>query len=1393
MTSKCPPIVSHVPVVAIGASAGGREAFVDLLSNLSPTTGLAYAYIEHAHPSSEPKLVVTLSQATPMPVLEANHLMAVEPDHVYIIPPDIPMEIVDGVLTRMPRRRQTKANAKILTNEYLPVDQFFTSLAERQKEGSVGVILSGLANDGTQGLKAIKVAGGITFAQDGSAKYLTMPQAAIVEGVVDRVLSPADIAAELERLSQQPALFQQTELVEMKANDLQTIIQWLKKTIGVDFSHYNMATIRRRIIRRMVLYKLDTMHAYANYLQQNDTEAILLYNDLLINITSFFRDPETMLFLKKTIFPQLIRQKESDHRLRIWVPGCSTGQEAYSLAMLLLEVLDELGMKMAIQIFATDLSEIAINRARQGTYTPSEVATVSPDRLQRFFTKIDGVFRIAKTVRDMCIFTPHNIFKDPPFSRVDLISCRNLLIHLNTVLQRNALIMFHYALNANGYLLLGKSETVSASVSLFTPADKLHKVFNRKDELAIEVISQAVVDRSDGQSAARLLDIKSEGSSNYPLNKARKPVTDLDKVVDQVLLNHYVPASVVVDQELDILQFRGETSLFLEHASGKASLNLLTMARPALSFEIRNSVQKARKSGQSVHRSGLEIEVSGRKHLVAIDVVPLTDGAAGRLFLILFQELDKTTIPESGLEKGQPSRTHQLENELAIMREEMHAFIEEHEIANEELQLGNEEIVSSNEELQSINEELETCKEEIESTNEKLQTINYELQVRNDQLTEAYMYAEAIFSTIREATLVLDKNLRVKSANQTFYQLFRLSESATVGKMIYEIGNHQWDIPQLRELLEEVTQKNAFMQGFEVKHHFADAGEKVMLIHARRVIHQQRQEAILLVIEDITEHRKVQQLLEERQIRFHDIIDNVPALIWVAGADGRYNFFNKVWLDYTGRSAEGKDIQDWTQGIHPEDRAGYIAAYITSFNGRFPYQAEYRLKRSDGEYRWMMENARPTFSPEGTFTGYIGTCAEVHVQKSLNQKLDNRVQERTAELTLANEKLAQTNNDLRNSADNLQAVLDTSPASVGLFKALKTAQGEVIDFSVVVCNQKFAQLVQEPIRQVAGKRATDLAATLWQEKTLPQLRQVYETGKSAYREQQEVAGRQDQWIGMYITRQDDGIMLTGVDITPLKQAEYQQSHWLQELERSQQAMQDLEQMRRYVRERGEFLRTTSHDLRGSFGVIQGAAALLNLMDTEEEREQMLSMLNRNLSQVIGLLTQLMDYSRLEAGQEQVFNQPFDVAELLRELSASLQPMAHERGLWLHINGPDSLPAKDDIVKVRRIAQNLVLNALTYTKAGGVTIGWSTGKGKKGWQFSVQDTGSGLPERSVRQLLDKHRQAETIPDNQQEQENYTDSGSGEGIGLSIVKQLSNLLNATLQVESTDAGTLIEVLF
>ena len=1026
------PIVP-VPLVAIGASAGGLEAVSDLFRHLSPATGLAYAYIQHLNPAYDSQLAPILSRATTMPVVEAEHLMPVEANHVYVIPPNKDMEIVDGVLTLMPRRARSAM--------HMPVDQFFASLAERQKAGAIGIILSGMAHDGTLGLRAIKAAGGITFAQDQTAKYQSMPRTAIAGGVVDRVLPPADIAKELERLSRLPDLFAQMTLPDAAGGDLpdesdtpdedlRLIIQFLRKAISVDFSNYKMTTIRRRIIRRMVLFKLDTLREYARYLRNTADEPGLLYNDLLINVTTFFRDPETMAYLKTDLFPKLMGDKAPGEPVRVWVAGCSTGQEAYSLAMLLVEVQEERSSTATIQIFATDLSEAAITRARQGIYARSELTDVSPKRLQRFFTKADDRYRIKKTIRDLCVFAPHNLLKDPPFSRIDLISCRNLLIYLNTVLQRRAVGTFHYALNPTGYLLLGKSETVGNSTALFVPVEKNFKIYARKNDTVSRVAFEL-------NPRAPIPDRMEEPDHRNRPVKGNLPTTDLDKMVDNLLLSRYVPTSIVVDQDLEILQFRGATGLFLEPSPGKASLNLLKMARPALAFELRTIVHKARKTGQSVQKSGLEVVVSERKHQVTIEAVPLASGAEGPLFLIIFTEVIPLPVNDGTADMAIPGRVQELEEELSAVREDMRSIIEEQEASNEELQSANEEIVSSNEELQSINEELETSKEEIESTNEELQTINQELQVRNDQLTEAYMYAEAIFGTIREATLVLDKDLRVKSANRAFYHIFRVHEDEVDGRLLYELGNQQWDIPRLRKLLEEVIEQDGHIRGFEVVHTFPDAGEKVMLIHARRVVVQQRQEAILLAIEDVTEQRRSQRLVEERQAWFHDIVDNAPALIWVAGADGRYDFFNKAWLDYTGRTLTEKTGDEWLDSIHPDDRKDYLTGYRSSFALRKPYQAEFRLRRYDGEYRWMLENARPTFTPDGVFSGYIGTSAEVHIQKTLNQELDRRVTERTLELTAANlNHGAVEPGNWRKTAENLQTVLDGSPASIALFKAI---------------------------------------------------------------------------------------------------------------------------------------------------------------------------------------------------------------------------------------------------------------------------------------------------------------------------------------------------------------------
>ena len=835
------------PIVAIGASAGGLEAVTELLKNLPPDTGMVYMYIQHMDASHKEMLSAILAKNTSMKVQEATHLMPINRDTFYLVSPDKDISIIDGMFTV-----SAHSERPLLKK---PIDYFFTALSEKQKDGAIGIILSGSSNDGVIGLGAIKSAGGITFAQDGSAKYQTMPKSVIAEGVVDMVLAPKEMATELQRLSKRVDVIQNAmqddseDLPAGENEDLAGIIQFIKKNTGVDFTHYKRNTLKRRIIRRMLLHNQGSISDYYEYLQQHPAETNVLYQDLLINVTSFFRDPDAMEYLKKSLLPELLKKSGPRTPVRIWVPACSTGEEAYSIAMALMEVLEDREGNIPIQIFATDLSELAITKARLGLYSPNEVADISPQRLQRFFSKVDGSYRIVKNIRDLCVFAPHNVFKDPPFSRLDFISCCNLMIYLDTLLQKKILATFHYALNAEGYLMLGKSESVGAAPQLFTQLEKKYKMYARRHEAtgkqAFEMNYRlADPDRPHPKDGVRRASVKEDAVAS-----------DLEKTVDNILLAQYTPACLVVNQDLEILQFRGSTGLYLEPSPGKASLNLLKMARPGLAFELRNAIHKAGKSWQTIRKADIEMNSGKQTHNVTIEVVPLKADSEERLFLVIFglSNAELTSV-KSSLSKDKLVK--QLQDELNAVRDDMRSIIEEHEASNEELQSANEEIVSSNEELQSINEELETTKEEVESTNEELMTINTELQVLNEQLAEAYEYAEAVFSTIREGVLVLDTNLTVRSANRSFYATFREKPEHTEGVLIYELGNHQWDIPRLRELLEDIIPNNSKFYGYEVEHNFPHIGKKTMILNARRIeqkIH--RQQLILLAIEDITEHR----------------------------------------------------------------------------------------------------------------------------------------------------------------------------------------------------------------------------------------------------------------------------------------------------------------------------------------------------------------------------------------------------------------------------------------------------------------------------------------------------------------------------------------------------------
>ena len=862
--------VSHnaFPVVAIGASAGGLEAVTEFLKYLSPETGMAFIYVQHLSPDHKSMLTSLLAKVTSMKVQEVENKVLIVPNNIYIIPPDKEIIVTNGHISLSPRPNSPKIN--------LPIDILFTSLAQTHKANTIGIILSGSASDGTLGMKSIKQEGGLTFAQNETAKFKSMPKSAIAAGVVDYILSPKDIALELSRLSDHSLLTihrikdANEDQIENNHPDLKAILGHLQLGTGVDFGAYKMKTIKRRILRRMRLYKIESLEDYADFLNGNAEELTILYQDLLINVTSFFRDTETHNYLKRTLFPKLLKEKKTGDTLRIWVPACSTGEEAFSIAMMLLELQDSIASDIRIQIFATDLSAEAIQKARIGSYTPQELESVSPKRIHRFFTKNDGGYRIAKSIREICIFAEHNVIQDPPFSRLDFISCRNLLIYLDTPAQKRAATTFHYALKEGGYLMLGKSESVNAATNLFSPVNKKYKIFQRKNTSGLRVIPTVSLRNTlpDMQIEKR----PEERLSPIGASKMKVPSGNrsLDNAIDAVLIAEYMPASVVINYQSEIIQFRGSTDLYLTHAPGKASFNILKMARPELNFALRNAISQAIKTKQRVQKSGVALNLKGVSHMVRVEIVPLKVEWDEPLLLVLFSEQEQVEVFSAANLTGDQSspekdrRIRQLEEELLAAHADALAFSQEQDAIIEELQSAHEEVVSSNEELQTVNEELETSKEEIESTNEELTTTNQELQTRNDLLNESYDYSKAIISTLHEPLIVLDKDLRVKTANSAFYKTFNVQEAETEGKLLYHLGNDQWNIPSLRELLEDIVPKNTQFHHFEVRHKFPGIGEKILVLNASRIVQKSHgEQLILLSINDITEVVLLQQRAQD--------------------------------------------------------------------------------------------------------------------------------------------------------------------------------------------------------------------------------------------------------------------------------------------------------------------------------------------------------------------------------------------------------------------------------------------------------------------------------------------------------------------------------------------------
>jgi two-component system CheB/CheR fusion protein len=1327
-----------VAVVGVGASAGGLEAFKQFLKRLPTDTGMAFVLITHLDPKHESILPELLARATQLPVSEVEDGTRVAPDHVYVMPRNTSIAIEGGALRLRPREEGRGLRH--------PIDAFLQTLAEDQGTRAIGVILSGTATDGTLGLEAVKAEGGITFAQEPkSARYDSMPRSAIAAGCVDFTLTPEEIAEELSRISRHPYVAP-SEIAEpgpeepaqpAVKNGFNKILALLRRATGVDFSLYKANTLRRRIRRRMILNKLDGLEKYAKYLRDNAAEVENMYQDILINVTSFFRDPEAFAFLKEKIFPRLVERHAPDEPVRIWVVGCSTGEEAYSIAMSFTEFAGEGADHIPVQIFATDLNQKAIERARAGLYSKNITEDVSPERLRRFFTEAEGGYRIGKPFRDMCVFARQNVVTDPPFSRIDLISCRNLMIYLEPVLQKQVLPLLHYALKPRGILWLGSSETTGAASDLFETEDKRHRFYSKKPMAGRPRINYPTGDQTWEKSNSR----------RQPAARAEQPPTsgetEAQREADRIIAARYAPASALINEEMNVLQLRGDVAPYLEQSPGKATRNLLKMAREGLFIALREAVDNARKDEGPVRRENLRVKFDGGTGDVNLEVIPLKHSPSQeRYFLALFETIEAADQggdrkAGGGWRKSEERQIKQLHQELAAARDHLQSVIEEYEATNEELQSASEEAQSSNEELQSINEELETSKEELESSNEELITLNEELNNRNEELgllnsdlinllgsvqmpilmldgrlrirrftpaaekllkliptdlgrpisdlklnldypdlerliaevidtvsvkevetrdgagrwhslrvrpyktlenkidgavvmlvnidalkkTEreikaARDYAEAILRTARDPLVVLRADLTVDSANEAFYKTFKLNPAETEGRLIYELGGRQWDLPRLRQLLEEIIPRDSFFNDFEITRGIPGLGERAMLLNARRLDNPEGgPERILLGVEDVTVRRDA----ELAMARLAAIVESSDDAVIATDLDGviaSWNQGTEQLYGYTAQEAIGQLV---TMLIPPE-RFGEEESILE------------RLRR--GEHIKHFETTR-----------------------------------------------------LRKDGSEVDISLTASP--------IKNAQGEVIGASGIA-------------RDITERKRAEEA-----------IRAAYEQ-ESAARAEAELANR----------------------------------------------LKD------------EFLATVSHELRSPLHSILGWSRMLSEKRLDEEKSaHALEVIYRSARAQNKLIGDLLDVSRIITGKLSLEMRVIELPPIIEAAVDIVRPAADVKKIRL-VSALDPMagPVSGDADRLQQVAWNLLSNAVKFTPVEGQIEVRLERKGAH-IRLTVSDTGEGIEPEFLPFVFDRFRQFEGRP---------ARAHGGLGLGLAIVRHLVESHGGTVSAASRGRG-------
>jgi two-component system CheB/CheR fusion protein len=1319
---------------------------------------MAFVLVQHLDPTHESLAPEILSRTTRMSVQAVEDGMRTIPNHVYVIPANASMGLLRGVLSLLPRT-ETRGQA-------LVIDSFFQSLAVDQRGRAIGVVLSGTASDGTQGLKAIKAEGGLAIAQDPkSARYDGMPKSAIASGAVDLILRPKEIAQELARISkhpyiaavcaaaiQDPSDHEGKKEIEAQPNEaLRKIFVLLRKETQIDFSNYKQTTLMRRIQRRMMVRKSDSIDAYAKYIHDNPSEAKALFADVLIHVTEFFRDSDSFKALRDHVFPQLIKNRNTDAPIRIWVPGCSSGEEAYSLAILLIEFLSEAGVKIPIQIFATDISEIAIQKARAGVYPESIEHVVSKDRVKLFLDKVGGGYKINKAIRDLCLFSRHDVTSDPPFSKLDLVSCRNVLIYFDSILQKRVIPVFHYALNPGGFLWLGRSESPGHS-NLFNLVDKTHKIYS-------------------GTNTATPMTYRFPLNTYAPEPEATVQKTpqivrgrdDFQKDADRITLSKYAPPSVVVNAGMEILQFRGRTVPYLEPASGLPSSHLLKMARPELLPALSQAMQLATKKNAPARQDGLSFESDGKRIHVNIEVVPANPQAAPkeRSFVIFFEEASSSPAPvqsKRGLKKAKDKsdgknpgqRLSQLEQDLSASKQYQQSMTEEFEAAQEELTSANEELQSTNEELQSTNEELQTAKEELQSSNEELNTVNDELQTRNTDLTVLSSDLNNLLNSSEIPIVIVGNDHRIRRFTPKAEKFFKLIPG-DVGRPISDLRS-DLDL-DLDSLVSEVVESLS-PQEKEIK----DRQGRWMRLQIRpyKTIDNRIDGAVIALVDIEALKQRVKEA-KKSQDYLTSVAETVNLPLVILDDQLRLKSGNRAFWEHFKLSSKITDkkffpsleisnddlqsLTDQTQKLFGDTSNTNKAITNFEVDCELPQIGRRTLLLSASRLQWSGE----LLSQE---------------PQAILLSLEDITERNKAETELANER------------HKVELIFQKSPGAMALWRGKNLVFEKVNPQYQAIFGDRV--LVDKPLMEALPELAGQPFPCL--------LGKVWDTGEPCV--EKEALTRlsrnqdgpiEDQYFDYSFIRVNGpdgkpyGIYCHAIDVTDRVLAR-------RALEESQGLLQTANQTK------DVFLATLSHELRTPLTSILSWAQLIQKQKFDPDKlKHAIETIEQSAKTQGQLIDDLLDISRIQSGKLSINFSEVDPCVPVGQSVEAVRLMAESKHVTIETEiNAQSITLWADPERLQQIVWNLLTNAIKFSKPSGtvrVRVEPAENNGARCLSIKVIDQGKGIPPEFLDKLFERFSQADS---------SSTRVHGGLGLGLAIVRDLVQLQGGSVRAESEGLG-------